>query len=151
MRLSPTNVMPSMQDIVAYLSLVTVHGMMMVPAAESVQCVAGDCDSVPIRVRSEPIPISIIFVSFSGGDNRAELQRVLPTFLTCVSVVLHFLYSCGFYYFPDSEDAPGRRLAALPRRLFPCNDFHGSCSPDLSRSKRVCVTLLTWESSQITC
>jgi len=100
-------------------------------------------DSVPIRVRSEPIPISIIFVSFNGGDNRAELQCVLPTFLTCVTVVLHFLYSCGVYYFPDSEDAPGRRLAALSRRLFPCNDFHGSCSPDLSRSKRVCVTLLT--------
>lgn len=43
-----------------------------------------------------------------------------------------------FCYFPESEDAPGRRLAALPRRLFPCNDFHGSCSPDQSRSKRVC-------------
>jgi len=42
MPLSHMNVMPSMRDTVAYLSLVTVHGMMLVPAAESVQCVAGD-------------------------------------------------------------------------------------------------------------
>jgi len=81
--------------------------------------------------------VSIIIDSLSGGDNRAELQRILPTFLTCVSVVLHFLYSFG--YFPESEDIPGRLLAALPRRLFPCNGFHGFCSPDQSRSKRVCA------------
>jgi len=82
--------------------------------------------------------VGIIFVSLSGGDNRAELQRILPTFLTCVSVLLHFLYSFGFVIFLN-QDAPGRRLDALPRRLLPCNDFHGSCSPDQSPSKCVCA------------
>ena len=101
MPLSQMNVMPSMRGTVAYRSLVTVHGMMMVPAAESVQCVAGDgvktrsTRSVPTRIRSEPMAVSIIFVSLSGGDN-SELQRILRTFLTCVPVVLQFLYSFGF-------------------------------------------------------
>jgi len=80
--------------------------------------------------------VSIVFVFLSGGDNRAELQRILRTFLTCVCLIPLIVQL--WFYFPESQDAPGRRLAALPRRLFPCNDFHGSCSPDQSRSKRVC-------------
>jgi hypothetical protein len=88
---------------------------------------------------------SIIFVSLSGGDNPAELQRLLLTFRICISVVRHSSNSFGFIIFLSQ-----RTLLAVGLLLCPFAYFLATIFTVLvilicrAVSVRV-LTLLTWE------